>query len=82
MNDKTPAKQDVANAWFAYRCPPGDLDFDDVYGQEFERFIAEVERAAAEKAWDESGEWLADAWGYPGIKDDAHESNPYRKETP
>lgn len=44
--------------------------------------LAEVERAAAEKAWDDCGKQLQQIWGRSELKADALETNPHRKETP
>jgi hypothetical protein len=45
---------------------------------EFDRWLAEVERAAAEKAWSEGHAQAMANVAWPGQR----KSNPYRKETP
>ena len=48
-------------------------------GEDFDRWLAEVRREAAEKAWDEVADYL-DRTNAPSLAEAARRDNPYRKE--
>ena len=77
MNDYTPTTEQIravyASGEFADRqIGPGDYAYEHGDFSEFDRWLAEVERAAAEKAWDDG---RAEGFHRSG------RTNPYRKET-
>ena len=80
MNDYTPDTDHVRDLWRAGRHMQLGLsiylDGERTEG-EFDRWLAEVERAAAEKAWDELAQKLAHDWYW---HDGGKDENPYRKE--
>lgn len=67
-------------AWDLERSSPGEYGEDSGYEdystvcEGFRQWLVEVERAAAEKAWDEGADALHDIHG------DIVEENPYRRE--
>lgn len=84
MNDYTPDTDDVRDHYemSASDACNGSCGARSHFA-EFDRWFAEVERAAAEKAWDAAGESLARFWDNPApIVAIAKDDNPYRKETP
>ena len=69
MSDYTPTTELVRHNWGAYGAPR----------EEFDQWLAEVERAAAAKAWDEGAD---SAFYNPEIRGfvDYPDENPYRRE--
>lgn len=67
MSDYTPSTEEIRERWLLFDGGPVPADH-----AEFDRWIAEVERAAAETAWDDG---RAEGFHRSG------RSNPYRKET-
>lgn len=87
MSEYTPSVEEGRNAWIEYQTEvPSDgaylpMSVEDA-GAQWDRMIAEVERAAAEKAWMEGHAAGRDYQG-DGWNSDAHdpaEDNPYRRE--
>lgn len=77
----TPPLDDVRAEWIGantrgYGWVPPEVLRD--YAGQFDRVIAEVERAVAEKAWDEGHGYPCDEWVDSRMCDEYH-VNPYRR---
>lgn len=77
MSENAPTTEDVkeayANEWDSYN----GFQWDKGAAEEFDAWLAEVERAAAEKAWDRSAD---SAFYNPGVRGQVdHPVNPYRR---
>jgi hypothetical protein len=85
MNGYTPTTEEVRGDYAHFQVPGGT---DPVTGEfaeglaEFDRWLAEVERAAAEKAWWEACLRIADGENNLDIADTYQKQNPYLEEMP
>ena len=77
MTDYTPTTLEVANSWWENRCPSKDFDFDDVYGQQFERWLMRVKFEAWEEGYQQD---IDDQYAHAAGDYVAHDANPYRAE--
>lgn len=80
MSDEyTPSTDEVRLEYMAVRWRKSDIVSFDARA-EFDRMIAEVERAAAEKAWWEACVRIADGESNLDIADTYQKQNPYLEE--
>jgi hypothetical protein len=45
-----PTTEDIRNAWWRDQCPAADLDFDDTWGQAFDRWLEQHDREIKARA--------------------------------
>jgi hypothetical protein len=73
MSEYTPTTRDVRQYWVREWAPSPELE------AQFDRWLAEVERAAAEKAWEAGHEAFEEAWRSDHLFPyDYATENPYR----
>lgn len=90
MSDYTPTTDEVrsrykAGAWLKGDRNPDQFNpsiYEPAYFAEFDRWLSEVERKAAEETWNEAVDYLSRHWEdvAPKAVADLEQSNPYRKE--